>query len=579
MFLFTKLINLGIDDSIPPEEANRVRALNLYILLGAQFFVLPIGLITLNWFPIQGISMLAGYPFYTLAYLFTHLGKFSIARSLVLYTNLIHCWILVFVLTASSMMHLWFLVFAALAFLLFPRSSKLNLYLVVVIGVLSFNFWCFWDPRIEGLKIVLNPNEVIWLRIAFAPAASIILPLLLAFFHEGQFRAEQKIRSLKEQQEGDYFLTNLIMQPLFKNFNQSDGIKSEFLIHQKKKFHFRNREGDLGGDLCITGNLLFYKHKYTFFVSADAMGKSMQGAGGAIVFGTVMNNILSRSTSNYRNLKIDPSVWLEETFHELHAAFVTFDGSMMNSCTMGLIEDSSGKMLYFNSEHPAIVLLRDEVAEFLDHSMLQKLGSPFMNTFKLSKFQLLPGDVLIIGSDGRDDIVFKTTGKMNEDDTLFLKFVEAAKGSLDEIFELITNQALITDDFSLIRIDYLNSESLNTQSIPPKEKEIRILLKQRQFKKVIHILDAWSIEELTDNIKMLKCFAMDRVGLGMEAKGILRKLLEQNPKHLDSILLLAYISRRSGDDDEMNQLINLAKEIDPHNSRLQDMINLSKKKV
>jgi hypothetical protein len=49
-------------------------------------------------------------------------------------------------------------------------------------------------------------------------------------------------------------------------------------------------------------NLLFYGSKHTLFVSADAMGKSMQGAGGAIVFGTVMNNILSHSASRESKL-------------------------------------------------------------------------------------------------------------------------------------------------------------------------------------------------------------------------------------------------------------------------------------
>ena len=124
-------------------------------------------------------------------------------------------------------------------------------------------------------------------------------------------------------------------------------MKSEFLINQKKTFVFRNKKGELGGDLCVTGNLFFFGRKHTLFVSEDAMRKSMQGAGGAIVFGTVMNNILSRSESNRRNLTIDPALWLEQTFYELHASFVTFDGSMLNSCALGLIEDTTGKMILY----------------------------------------------------------------------------------------------------------------------------------------------------------------------------------------------------------------------------------------
>ncbi len=109
----------------------------------------------------------------------------------------------------------------------------------------------------------------------------------------------EQIHSLNIQQTGDYFLTSLIQQPLTRNDNTSNLVKTEFFIEQKKKFEFQKRNSDLGGDICITNLLEFPTRsgKYIFFFNGDAMGKSMQGAGGAIVAGTVMNSILTRANA------------------------------------------------------------------------------------------------------------------------------------------------------------------------------------------------------------------------------------------------------------------------------------------
>ncbi len=109
------------------------------------------------------------------------------------------------------------------------------------------------------------------------------------------------IEALKVQQDGDYFLTSLLAKPLFYNANKSKLVKTEFIIKQKKQFEFKRKQADLGGDICITGNLrLGTKDKfkrYTMAMNGDAMGKSMQGAGGSLVMGVVMNSIMARSAS------------------------------------------------------------------------------------------------------------------------------------------------------------------------------------------------------------------------------------------------------------------------------------------
>ncbi len=294
--------------------------------------------------------------------------------------------------------------------------------------------------------------------------------------HKVRLRTEEihqkmeEIHGLKVQQDGDYFLTSLIQQPLITNWNKSVDVSTTFYIEQKKKFSFRERPSELGGDICVTGNLRFrsYSSRYVFFMNGDAMGKSMQGAGGAIVLGTAINNILSRSAGNDRVLSMSPEEWLYQTFQELNNVFNTFDGLMMVSAVAGLINPDTGKVIFFNAEHPYCVLFRDGKTKFIESgTSVRKMGSPLGNEFQLIEFKLFPGDVIIAGSDGRDDIDLnpgEAIRLMNEDETLFLKIVEEAKGELDKIVELIHSQGAVTDDLSLIRIGFKETLELNSES-------------------------------------------------------------------------------------------------------------------
>ncbi|MCB1192919.1 MAG: SpoIIE family protein phosphatase [Leptospiraceae bacterium] len=281
----------------------------------------------------------------------------------------------------------------------------------------------------------------------------------------------EEIHQLKVQQDGDYFLTSLIQKPLITNWNKSTDVSTTIYIEQKKKFSFRDMASEVGGDICITGNLRFrsYSSRHVFFMNGDAMGKSMQGAGGAIVLGTAMNNILSRSASHDKVLDVSPKEWLIQTFHELNNIFYTFDGLMMASAVVGLIHPDTGNMLYFNAEHPWTVLYRDGSASFIEDGILvRKLGSPSEFEFQVKEFKLHPGDVLFVGSDGRDDINLepeKSIRVINEDETLFLRIVEESKGEIDKIVEIVHSKGVVTDDLSIMRIGFkekITSEKTTT---------------------------------------------------------------------------------------------------------------------
>ncbi|MBU42895.1 MAG: stage II sporulation protein E [Spirochaetaceae bacterium] len=275
----------------------------------------------------------------------------------------------------------------------------------------------------------------------------------------------QQIHEMKVQQDGDYYLTYLIGRPLQTNRNKSDRINTEFYVEQKKKFVFKERSADLGGDICVTGNLRLgpQARRHTVFMNGDAMGKSMQGAGGAIVMGTAMNNILARSAGDDRVLNVSPEEWLTETYEELHNLFLAFDGLMMLSAVVGVIDEETGMMTYFNAEHPWTVLYRKGQATFIEQElMLRKLGSPSEFKFQVQRFQLEPGDVLFAGSDGRDDLDLSggaDVRTINEDETLFLKYVEEADGDLLAIVDRIHATGTVTDDLSLLRVGFQETGS------------------------------------------------------------------------------------------------------------------------
>lgn len=295
-----------------------------------------------------------------------------------------------------------------------------------------------------------------------------------------------QLKILKEKQDGDYFLTSLLIQPLAKNENNIPNIKIETYVDQKKKFHFRGKEGEIGGDICIIGNITLTSGNYTVFVNGDAMGKSIQGAGGALVLGVVFQAVLSRTKSSYTKQR-PPELWLKDLYVELQSVFVSFDGSMLSSVVLGLISETTGFLYYINLEHPWNILYRDGVASFLETELsMRKLGFPKNDeSFQIKTFSFLEGDVLIVGSDGRDDIGLGITEEgrnINEDETLILKLVENAKSNLQNLVGEIKSMGEITDDLSLLRIEY--HPISNEEPIENRTKELIQSIKKWTNKKL-----------------------------------------------------------------------------------------------
>ncbi|MCW7494008.1 SpoIIE family protein phosphatase [Leptospira sp. 2 VSF19] len=270
----------------------------------------------------------------------------------------------------------------------------------------------------------------------------------------------QDISNLKIQQDGDYFLTYQLLNPLAIKDIESNQLEVDHLVRQKKVFEYKNQRYDIGGDINISHSITLQKRRFLLFANADAMGKSMQGAGGALVFGAVFQSIVQRTKSDQGYQALGPEDWLKNNLQEMHMIFEAFDGTMLVSLTMGLLEEDTGKLYFLNAEHPPIVLYRNRKAEYLQADVsYRKLGTlgaaPIQN---IKEFQLQPGDVLIIGSDGKDDILhLDTSGKweVHSDEENFLRMVESTQGNLLAITKQIESLGQIIDDISLIRISYL----------------------------------------------------------------------------------------------------------------------------
>ncbi|MDF3818946.1 AAA family ATPase [Leptospira sp. 96542] len=307
-----------------------------------------------------------------------------------------------------------------------------------------------------------------------------------------------EVKGLKEQQDGDYFLASLLIEPLTQNHADSEYLKIDFLTEQKKKFRYKQWESEIGGDLCVSSSIVLKGKKYVVILNGDAMGKSMQGASGALVIGSVFEAIIKRNIESKDTHDLTPEKWVSNAYFELHYTLTTFDGSMLISMFLCLIDDQTGFLYFLNAEHPRPVIYRNEQNFFLPHKYVcAKLGLLVSKKeLQINTFQLESNDVLLIGSDGRDDILLfndENEEIINEDEELFLKTSLEGKGILPKIRDAIKERGTLIDDLSLIRIEYFGKGS----EIQIKEGDFGhsyyvqalLLFKKKKWIEVLSILE------------------------------------------------------------------------------------------
>ncbi len=349
-------------------------------------------------------------------------------------------------------------------------------------------------------------------------------------------RSLDEIKRLKRHQDADYFLISLLMQPLLEDWNQSQKVIVNSVLLQKKFFQVKEKYHQLGGDICISGNLNFQGNPWTLFFNGDAMGKSVQGAGGAIVIGTVLNSILARGKGIILQ---EPETWLRQVYTEIQTIFLSFDGAMMISGILGLINDDTGELLFFNAEHPFLILYRDGKAEFFEsEATLRKFGLANESEVVIQKRQLLPEDVLFLGSDGKDDLIlYGKNGKehINEDNKLFLKIIEKSNGNLKKIVRLIYKMGYVIDDLSIQKITFQTKFQFReiNQKISKESLfwiQIYSYIKNKKYTKALEMLEGPS-EKQSSEILFYRgyCFVKERRYL--KALKYLTKAIKKKPNH------------------------------------------------
>jgi len=221
--------------------------------------------------------------------------------------------------------------------------------------------------------------------------------------------------------------------------------------------------------------------EYTVFINADAMGKSIQGAGGAIVLGVVFKSLISRVQMVKGNQNIYPERWLKNSYIELQSIFESFEGSMLISAVFGLIDNETGCMYYINAEHPWISIYRDEKTIFIENALsLHKIGTHLMSqSFSVKVYQLEDGDSIFIGSDGKDDVLLSYDSEgyrvINEEESRFLQKVDDAKGDLELLYDKLVEGVELSDDFSVLKITYQNTNLTEYRRI---DSSIKTLLEK-----------------------------------------------------------------------------------------------------
>ncbi|GBF52036.1 kinase domain protein [Leptospira ryugenii] len=302
------------------------------------------------------------------------------------------------------------------------------------------------------------------------------------------------VSSLKEQQDMDYFLNTLLVEPLGVNHAHSKLVEVEFFLRQKKTFQFRGKDYELGGDINISDNLKLAGKSYTVFLNGDAMGKSVQGAGGVLVIGTIFKSIIQRTNSTDYGADLYPERWIKNAYYEMQKAFESFDGTMLMSTIFGLLDEEMGTLYFMNVSHPDLVLFRSGAAHYVRRSNeLPKLGhdDPTLSV-SLNVISLQNDDIILIGSDGKDDLIIGTDDAgydiFNDDETLFLNHVEASKADLEQIYELVGKSGMIIDDLSLLKIKWLGKKDTIPESIHLETlQEIQALKVRKDFTSALEL--------------------------------------------------------------------------------------------
>ena len=393
------------------------------------------------------------------------------------------------------------------------------------------------------------------------------------------------VQALKMQQDADYYLTSILIKPLGLNTVSEGPLKVTSFVKQHKQFAFKKWIAEIGGDICISHSLKLRGRTHTLFLNADAMGKSIQGAGGSLVLGAVSQAIIERTRLSQSIQNQFPERWIKNSFVELHKVFESFDGSMLISLSLGLVDDESGLMYFLSAEHPSLVLYRDGKASFIEDedNGYRKLGTPDLTgAIQVYLFQMLPGDVVIAGSDGRDDVIIGEYApgrvQINEDETEFLRRVEEGKGEIADIYSAILTKGELKDDISLMRLEYQPESPNNPTEYPliPEEtqEEIKAARASGDAKELVRVLENARDRGPNNSPEIVTPLlnAYIRTRQYQKVISLAEEILAVNPGRTESIYVASYAYKKLSKFEIAADYGERVRLRDPHH--LKNLVNL-----
>ena len=297
---------------------------------------------------------------------------------------------------------------------------------------------------------------------------------------------------------------------------------------------------------------------------------------------------------------------------------------MMATAICGLLEEQQGVLYFVNAEHPRPVLYRDERVRYAmpDEFITQKFGMlSGPGPLQINVMSLKAGDILVMGSDGRQDILLngRPEDEVNEDPDLFLDFVKRGAGRPREIITRLLEVGQLADDISLMSLSYQSRDTPQPYVLPPpgyvhlKQKGKKLLAdgdyygaidafekalafkdddpeiyphmagiyrRMRRFKEASRMYETLAWLTPADHSGLYIAAFGVRASYSRDARVPLAKGIEfgeryrlRDRTHVPNLLNLAELYRLNGELEKARDLLEEIQSLDPSNVRARRLLN------
>lgn len=381
---------------------------------------------------------------------------------------------------------------------------------------------------------------------------------------------KKQILKIISQRKADLYLIHQLFEPFQKFQFYFTNFKIHYIVKQLNTFEFNKNLFQIGGDYIYLKNITLRNRKYLFFINADAMGKSLQGLGGTIVLSSVLSAILKRTEKMKTELNKYPDTWLKYTSLEIQEVLETFEGFMMISAVMGLIDEENGFLYLLNFDHPKpIILNQNNELIFIESKIHKKLGFPKENHFlQVHRSFLEQNDSILAYSDGC--IELEINKKINENETIIKEILLETLENISNLLTIIQKKGQIKDDISLIKIQYLNKipqkklfpyeqipyiQNINDTILEIK-KFIYDLVKQRKYTQIINqFQDFINSFPIDDELLYILSYSYRKIKKWELSIEIGERLLNFNSNYKKNYYNLIYCYARIANFNRMETLI------------------------